>query len=300
MLPGRRPVGIDPGDRRDGGGPGGEGRPAQARCRTRSARRCPPASRARSSPPRRVRRSPTAGRDAGAPAVGVHRRRVRRRTGRVGAPHRSARPLEPAGPLDPRPPADRRGAARGEREPDLPPALAVRARVALLHRAEHVLSPRRGGDPVLGGVQRRLHRLPLRAAGGDAPVVATSGSRSRPRPTRWPRSRCGTSTRARGRVMVSFGQGCEGEPLLRWKEIERAIRLVRARTRRGSIHANTNGSLPVALAPARARRARLRPDLAQLGVARALRRVLPAAGVRARRRRARDPRREGRRAPTSR
>lgn len=53
--------------------------------------------------------------------------------------------------------------------------------------------------------------------------------------------------RARGHVMVSFGQGCEGEPLLRWKEIERAIRLVRRETRRGSIHANTNGSLPAAL-----------------------------------------------------
>ncbi len=53
--------------------------------------------------------------------------------------------------------------------------------------------------------------------------------------------------RASGRVMVSFGQGCEGEPLTRWREIERAIRLVRARTRRGSIHANTNGSLPDAL-----------------------------------------------------
>ncbi len=54
-------------------------------------------------------------------------------------------------------------------------------------------------------------------------------------------------TTARGRVMVSFGQGCEGEPLLRWKEIERAIRLIRAATARGSIHANTNGSLPEAL-----------------------------------------------------
>ena len=32
-------------------------------------------------------------------------------------------------------------------------------------------------------------------------------------------------TTARGKVMVSFGQGCEGEPLLRWKEIARAIRL---------------------------------------------------------------------------
>jgi pyruvate-formate lyase-activating enzyme len=54
-------------------------------------------------------------------------------------------------------------------------------------------------------------------------------------------------TTARGKVMVSFGQGCEGEPLLRWKEIERAIRLTRAATSRGSLHANTNGSLPEAL-----------------------------------------------------
>ncbi len=52
---------------------------------------------------------------------------------------------------------------------------------------------------------------------------------------------------ASGRVMASFGQGCEGEPLMRWREMERAIRLVRARTPRGSIHANTNGSLPDAL-----------------------------------------------------
>ena len=53
---------------------------------------------------------------------------------------------------------------------------------------------------------------------------------------------------ATGRAMVSFGQGCEGEPLLRWKEIARAIGLVRERTGRGSINMNTNGSLPSALA----------------------------------------------------
>ncbi len=53
--------------------------------------------------------------------------------------------------------------------------------------------------------------------------------------------------RATGRVMVSFGQGCEGEPLTRWREVERAIRRVRARTARGSIHVNTNGSRPEAL-----------------------------------------------------
>jgi wyosine [tRNA(Phe)-imidazoG37] synthetase (radical SAM superfamily) len=52
---------------------------------------------------------------------------------------------------------------------------------------------------------------------------------------------------AAGRTMVSFGQGCEGEPLLRWKEIAQAIRLMRGRTLRGSINMNTNGSMPAAL-----------------------------------------------------
>ena len=52
---------------------------------------------------------------------------------------------------------------------------------------------------------------------------------------------------AEGRAMVSFGQGCEGEPLTRWRAIAQAIRLMRARTARGSININTNGSLPRAL-----------------------------------------------------
>jgi wyosine [tRNA(Phe)-imidazoG37] synthetase (radical SAM superfamily) len=53
---------------------------------------------------------------------------------------------------------------------------------------------------------------------------------------------------AKGRVMVSFGQGCEGEPLTRWPVIARAIRLVRAQTSRGSLHLNTNASLTEGLA----------------------------------------------------
>ncbi|MCE9670354.1 radical SAM protein [Myxococcus stipitatus] len=48
---------------------------------------------------------------------------------------------------------------------------------------------------------------------------------------------------APGRTMVSFGQGCEGEPLTRWKFIAEAIRYMRARTDKGSININTNGSL---------------------------------------------------------
>ncbi|WP_456370033.1 radical SAM protein [Thermodesulfatator atlanticus] len=46
------------------------------------------------------------------------------------------------------------------------------------------------------------------------------------------------------RAMVSFGQGCEGEPLLQAKLIEKAIKLLRAGTSRGTINLNTNASLP--------------------------------------------------------
>ena len=53
--------------------------------------------------------------------------------------------------------------------------------------------------------------------------------------------------RASGRTMISFGQGCEGEPLTRWKVLAQAVRLVRAATPRGSININTNGSLTVGL-----------------------------------------------------
>ena len=45
-------------------------------------------------------------------------------------------------------------------------------------------------------------------------------------------------------AIVSFGQGCEGEPLLQWRRIEQAIRGMRARTARGVININTNGSNP--------------------------------------------------------
>jgi len=44
--------------------------------------------------------------------------------------------------------------------------------------------------------------------------------------------------------IASFGQGCEGEPLLQYRTIERAIRLIRERTDRGTINLNTNGFSP--------------------------------------------------------
>jgi len=47
--------------------------------------------------------------------------------------------------------------------------------------------------------------------------------------------------------IVSFGQGCEGEPLLAWEIICEAIKIIRSKTQKGTIHMNTNASLPQSL-----------------------------------------------------
>ncbi|HYC39213.1 MAG TPA: radical SAM protein [Chitinophagaceae bacterium] len=44
--------------------------------------------------------------------------------------------------------------------------------------------------------------------------------------------------------IISFGQGCEGEPLLMWETIRDAIIQIRRHTQKGSININTNGSQP--------------------------------------------------------
>jgi molybdenum cofactor biosynthesis enzyme MoaA len=45
-------------------------------------------------------------------------------------------------------------------------------------------------------------------------------------------------------AVVSFGQGCEGDPLMAAEPIGNAIRKIRRTTDRGTINMNTNGSLP--------------------------------------------------------
>ena len=45
-------------------------------------------------------------------------------------------------------------------------------------------------------------------------------------------------------AIVSFGQGCEGEPLMQWRLLERSILELREKTNRGTINLNTNGSFP--------------------------------------------------------
>ncbi|HVK97320.1 MAG TPA: radical SAM protein [Flavisolibacter sp.] len=47
--------------------------------------------------------------------------------------------------------------------------------------------------------------------------------------------------------IVSFGQGCEGEPLLMWETIRESIIEIRKHTSKGSININTNGSKPNAV-----------------------------------------------------
>jgi pyruvate-formate lyase-activating enzyme len=49
------------------------------------------------------------------------------------------------------------------------------------------------------------------------------------------------------RAVVSFGQGCEGDPLFAAEVIATAIRRIRKRTKAGTINMNTNASLPAVL-----------------------------------------------------
>jgi len=49
------------------------------------------------------------------------------------------------------------------------------------------------------------------------------------------------------RAVVSFGQGCEGEPLLQTDTIAESIRLMRGATGRGTINMNSNASLPASV-----------------------------------------------------
>jgi len=48
-------------------------------------------------------------------------------------------------------------------------------------------------------------------------------------------------------AIASFGQGCEGDPILQYRILGRAIRKIRKKTNRGVININTNASLPQAI-----------------------------------------------------
>lgn len=48
-------------------------------------------------------------------------------------------------------------------------------------------------------------------------------------------------------AIISFGQGCEGEPLMQWELLRDTIKAIRAKTSKGIINLNTNGSKPEAV-----------------------------------------------------
>ena len=48
-------------------------------------------------------------------------------------------------------------------------------------------------------------------------------------------------------AIVSFGQGCDGDPLMQTPLLKAAMERIRSETDRGTIHLNTNGSLPEAV-----------------------------------------------------
>jgi pyruvate-formate lyase-activating enzyme len=50
------------------------------------------------------------------------------------------------------------------------------------------------------------------------------------------------------RAMLSFGQGCEGEPLMQGELLIELVRAIRARCTKGTLHLNTNGSKPAVVA----------------------------------------------------
>jgi pyruvate-formate lyase-activating enzyme len=49
------------------------------------------------------------------------------------------------------------------------------------------------------------------------------------------------------KAVVSFGQGCEGDPLMAADVVAPAIRKIRSRTEKGTINVNTNGSRPMVI-----------------------------------------------------
>lgn len=58
--------------------------------------------------------------------------------------------------------------------------------------------------------------------------------------------------RAGAGAIVSFGQGCEGEPTLRAEAMADVCRAVRKKTTKGTLHVNTNGSRPEVWEPLKA------------------------------------------------
>ena len=95
---------------------------------------------------------------------------------------------------------------------------------------------------------RCLGCLSLQAPGDEASVTACHDRIAFvPTPEELAAVAVGHIERVGDDAVVSFGQGCEGEPLLQADTLEAAVRLIRAATRRGVVNLNTNASRPAAI-----------------------------------------------------
>lgn len=98
--------------------------------------------------------------------------------------------------------------------------------------------------------------LPLAAPANErppAPIAARRDGEAEPtenaafHPTTEEVAGLATRHFAAGGRIAGFGRACEGEPLLAAREVEDAIARIRLGTRAGTIHLDTNGSIPGAL-----------------------------------------------------
>ena len=81
-------------------------------------------------------------------------------------------------------------------------------------------------------------------AGDETPTAAHDRITFAPTPKEIAEVALGHIERVGERAVVSFGQGCEGEPLMQGRNLEQSVRLIRQATTRGIVNLNSNASKP--------------------------------------------------------
>lgn len=84
-------------------------------------------------------------------------------------------------------------------------------------------------------------------AGDEIPSAAHDRIGFAPTPDELAELALGHIERVGDKAVVSFGQGCEGEPLMQALNLEGCVRKIRAKTQRGIVNLNSNASRPDAV-----------------------------------------------------
>lgn len=85
-------------------------------------------------------------------------------------------------------------------------------------------------------------------AGDETPSAAHDRIGFAPTPDELAEIALGHIARVGERAVVSFGQGCEGEPLMQGRNLEHTVRKIREVTRQGIVNLNSNASRPDVIA----------------------------------------------------